>query len=251
MAATGLGRRRLFRPDLSGPAGNQPGDGGPDARRGRGSRRCGNSCGYSAAMDLGGRNLATVFGAMNMFGNFGAALFSQAFPNGSTWFGWPAVVLLSPRRTCCGLSAGCRSEPGPATRPAGRGLRGPAAPGSRPPAGPSNEGLLRLPIRGRTTRHPPMIPTADIAERKKLIREQAHANRNAQAEQGRAEPGHLRPVHGPARIRLGEDGPVLHRRPGGGPHAALAARGARRRARPSSSRGATTAASWSCSAWRT
>src|SRR5262249_31921153 len=41
---------------------------------------CSNSCGYSAAMDLGGRNLATVFGAMNMFGNFGAAIFSQIVP---------------------------------------------------------------------------------------------------------------------------------------------------------------------------
>jgi ACS family glucarate transporter-like MFS transporter len=55
---------------------------------------CSNSCGYSAAMDLGGKNLATVFGAMNMFGNFGAALFSQIVPEWVIWFGWPAVVLL-------------------------------------------------------------------------------------------------------------------------------------------------------------
>jgi len=55
---------------------------------------CSNSCGYSAAMDLGGKNLATVFGAMNMVGNFGAALFSQTMPEWVTWRGWPAAVLL-------------------------------------------------------------------------------------------------------------------------------------------------------------
>jgi ACS family glucarate transporter-like MFS transporter len=55
---------------------------------------CSNSCGYSAAMDLGGRNLATVFGAMNMCGNFGAAAFSQVVPEWVRWFGWDAVVLL-------------------------------------------------------------------------------------------------------------------------------------------------------------
>ena len=55
----------------------------------------GNSCGYSVAMDLGGRNLATVFGAMNMFGNFGAALFPLALPVWVRWFDWPAAILLS------------------------------------------------------------------------------------------------------------------------------------------------------------
>ena len=54
----------------------------------------GNSCAYSVAMDLGGRNLATVFGAMNMCGNFGAALFSQVAPEWVDWLGWPAMVLL-------------------------------------------------------------------------------------------------------------------------------------------------------------
>ena len=54
----------------------------------------GNSSAYSVAMDLGGRNLAAVFGAMNMFGNFGAALFSQVAPEWVDWFGWPAIVLL-------------------------------------------------------------------------------------------------------------------------------------------------------------
>lgn len=54
----------------------------------------GNPCAYSAAIDLGGRNLAVVFGAMNMSGNFGAALFSQAVPAWVDQFGWSAVVLL-------------------------------------------------------------------------------------------------------------------------------------------------------------
>jgi MFS transporter, ACS family, D-galactonate transporter len=54
----------------------------------------GNSCSYSTAMDLGGRNLAAVFGAMNMCGNFGAALFSQVAPEWVKACGWPAVVLL-------------------------------------------------------------------------------------------------------------------------------------------------------------
>ena len=40
---------------------------------------------------------------------------------------------------------------------------------------------------------------------KKTIREQAHANRKAQAEQGRAEPGDLREVRRAAGIRRGRD----------------------------------------------
>lgn len=55
----------------------------------------GNSCGYSVAMDLGGKNLAAVFGAMNMFGNFGAALFPLAIPVWVRWFDWPAAILLT------------------------------------------------------------------------------------------------------------------------------------------------------------
>lgn len=54
----------------------------------------GNCCSYSISMDMGGKNLATVFGAMNMFGNFGAALFSQVIPEWVRWFDWPAAVLL-------------------------------------------------------------------------------------------------------------------------------------------------------------
>ncbi|MBO0700456.1 MAG: MFS transporter [Zavarzinella sp.] len=74
---------------------------------------CGNSCGYSAAMDLGGRNLATVFGAMNMCGNFGAALFSQLVPEWVRWFGWPAVVLLVGGSYACGLVCWLPLNPDP------------------------------------------------------------------------------------------------------------------------------------------
>lgn len=63
---------------------------------------CGNSCGYSAAMDLGGRNLAAVFGAMNMFGNFGAALLSQVMPIWVGAYGWPAAVFLVGGSYVCG-----------------------------------------------------------------------------------------------------------------------------------------------------
>jgi sugar phosphate permease len=78
---------------------------------------CSNSCGYSAAMDLGGRNLATVFGAMNMFGNFGAAIFSQIVPEWVTWFGWPAVVLLVAGAYLCGLCWWLPLNPDPKPSP--------------------------------------------------------------------------------------------------------------------------------------
>ena len=54
----------------------------------------GNPSSYSAAMDLGGRHLAAVFGGMNMAGNFGAALFAQIVPIWKDEFGWAEVVLL-------------------------------------------------------------------------------------------------------------------------------------------------------------
>jgi len=54
-------------------------------------------------MDLGGRNLATVFGAMNMFGNIGAALFSHLGPEWVHWFSWEALVLLVGGAYFCGM----------------------------------------------------------------------------------------------------------------------------------------------------
>jgi MFS transporter, ACS family, D-galactonate transporter len=77
---------------------------------------CGNSCGYSAAMDLGGRNLAAVFGAMNMFGNFGAALLSQIVPVWVGAFGWPAAVLLVGGSYFCGALCWLPLDPGPPVR---------------------------------------------------------------------------------------------------------------------------------------
>jgi hypothetical protein len=53
-------------------------------------------------MDLGGRNTATVFGAMNMFGNFGAAVMSHVVPRWVLLFGWPAAILLVGGSYLCG-----------------------------------------------------------------------------------------------------------------------------------------------------
>ncbi|HEX3150828.1 MAG TPA: MFS transporter [Gemmataceae bacterium] len=78
---------------------------------------CGNSCGYSAAMDLGGRNLATVFAAMNMFGNFGAALFSQIVPAWVDGLGWPAAVLLVGGSYLLGAICWLPLDPGSRSRP--------------------------------------------------------------------------------------------------------------------------------------
>jgi len=54
----------------------------------------GNACVYSVTIDIGGKYMAVVFGAMNMFGNFGAALFSQILPPWTTALGWATVPLL-------------------------------------------------------------------------------------------------------------------------------------------------------------
>ncbi|HVS38967.1 MAG TPA: MFS transporter [Gemmataceae bacterium] len=42
-------------------------------------------CAYALTMDMGGRNLGVVFGAMNMLGNFGAAAFTWAAPQLTDW----------------------------------------------------------------------------------------------------------------------------------------------------------------------
>jgi sugar phosphate permease len=63
----------------------------------------GNSSSYSTAMDLGGRQLATVFGAMNMCGNFGAALLTKMIPEWVTAFDWNSVAWLVGGTYLCGL----------------------------------------------------------------------------------------------------------------------------------------------------
>ena len=42
-------------------------------------------CAYAISMDVGGKNLAVVFGAMNMVGNFGAAAMPRIIPRLNTW----------------------------------------------------------------------------------------------------------------------------------------------------------------------
>lgn len=55
----------------------------------------GGPCAYSITMDMGGRHVATLFGAMNMIGNLGAMTFIRAVPLFREWSGsWNAVLLL-------------------------------------------------------------------------------------------------------------------------------------------------------------
>ncbi|HEV3142724.1 MAG TPA: MFS transporter [Gemmataceae bacterium] len=42
-----------------------------------------NSCGYAACMDVGGKHLFVIFGAMNMVGNFGSFALTEAFRSAS------------------------------------------------------------------------------------------------------------------------------------------------------------------------
>ena len=65
-------------------------------------------CSYAASIDIGGRRVATIFGAMNMVGNFGAGLLPWVAPRFRKWVaetphllelsggrdGWNAVLLL-------------------------------------------------------------------------------------------------------------------------------------------------------------
>ena len=53
-------------------------------------------CAYAISMDVGGRNLPVVFGAMNMIGNFGAAAMTGVVPRVNKWAGgdWHASIAL-------------------------------------------------------------------------------------------------------------------------------------------------------------
>lgn len=52
-------------------------------------------CAYALSMDVGGKNLPVVFGAMNMVGNFGAAAMSQVVPEMNKLpGGWTASLIL-------------------------------------------------------------------------------------------------------------------------------------------------------------
>jgi hypothetical protein len=55
----------------------------------------GGPCAYSITIDMGGRHVATLFGAMNMIGNLGAMTFIRVVPMFQQWTGsWDAVLLL-------------------------------------------------------------------------------------------------------------------------------------------------------------
>lgn len=51
-------------------------------------------CAYALSMDVGGKNLPIVFGAMNMIGNFGAAAMSAMVPRFNNWSGGWTVSLI-------------------------------------------------------------------------------------------------------------------------------------------------------------
>jgi MFS family permease len=52
-------------------------------------------CAYALSMDMSGRNLGVVFGAMNMVGNFGAWAFTWSIPRLKMWSGgWTLPVLV-------------------------------------------------------------------------------------------------------------------------------------------------------------
>jgi MFS family permease len=53
-------------------------------------------CAYAISMDVGGKNVPVVFGAMNMVGNFGAAAMPRIVPRLNAWAGgdWRASIAL-------------------------------------------------------------------------------------------------------------------------------------------------------------
>jgi len=53
-------------------------------------------CAYALSMDIGGKNLPVVFGAMNMIGNFGAAAMSGIVPRLNGWSGgsWQTTLIV-------------------------------------------------------------------------------------------------------------------------------------------------------------
>lgn len=55
----------------------------------------GGPCAYTITIDMGGRHVATLFGAMNMIGNLGAMAFIRLVPLFQKWTqSWDAVLLL-------------------------------------------------------------------------------------------------------------------------------------------------------------
>lgn len=71
-----------------------------------------NACAYSVTMDIGGRYMAVVFGAMNMAGNLGAFLFpKRLFLPWANEFGWAAAPLLMALLYFMGIVCWCFVNP--------------------------------------------------------------------------------------------------------------------------------------------
>lgn len=51
-------------------------------------------CAYALSMDMGGRNLAIIFGTMNMAGNLGSWAFTKFISRVVDWGGWEAALLV-------------------------------------------------------------------------------------------------------------------------------------------------------------
>jgi hypothetical protein len=51
-------------------------------------------CGYALTMDMSGRNLGVIFGAMNMAGNLGAWAFIKFLPRIVTSSGWDTALFV-------------------------------------------------------------------------------------------------------------------------------------------------------------
>ena len=74
-------------------------------------------CAYSVTIDIGGKQLAPIFGAMNMSGNFGSALFASVVPlwvRGTTLFGeadWRSVLFFVAGLYLAGLLLWLRLDP--------------------------------------------------------------------------------------------------------------------------------------------
>lgn len=49
---------------------------------------------YALSMDMGGRNLAVIFGIMNMAGNLGSFAFTTFLPHVIRWRGWDTALLV-------------------------------------------------------------------------------------------------------------------------------------------------------------
>lgn len=55
---------------------------------------CSSPCAFALTMDMGGRNLGVIFGAMNMAGGLGAWAFVRFLPRVASAYGWNAALLV-------------------------------------------------------------------------------------------------------------------------------------------------------------